>query len=306
MPRSLPPQASALLEELAELLGQDRLVLFGGAALDLLCEPHKPVKDLDVALPLDDTVITACINHLESAGYPPSRPLRRYWVNVDRPVLMTEVRWPGWVVDLNFVNGIEDVPPFDLDSVMWRFPEREVIDPYQAVTALEARTARPGRGYIPNNPYLLLNRLLRLAAKYQLRLSGNPIHAALIRDLNDRVARWPLDDDFHGRQALEAHFRTIPAAARRSGHPARFLADLSHSEALSSTLPAVARLFQQAPAAVTAAAAAVGNASSFWQVVESWLPPPAAAALGRLRASTASPSDWQAWIGRARTRSGKE
>lgn len=266
-------EQGALLEEIADLLDVQRLVLFGGAALDLLSTPSRPVKDVDVALPLNGPSVPLVTLQLQSQTGPPLTPLRPYFINLDQPVLMVEHRWRGYLLDINFVDDVIRIPQFDIESVQWHYPERDYVDLYGAVRALAAGEVRPIWGLNHNNPLLLLNRMLRLAAKYDLRLAGHAVHQKIIHELGERIRRWDALDDFHGRQAREAHLRTIPSAARRASDPVAYLGQLAGAKALASTVPELQRLLAQGPGAWTAVSAALAE-EDFWLSVVSLLPEP--------------------------------
>lgn len=269
--RALPARQSALLEEIAALLDVERLVLFGGAALDLLTVPSRRVKDLDIALPLEGRCIPPLLIRLQSCGSHPSAPVRPYMINLDQPVLMVEHHWRDHHLDINFVDDVHRIPQFDIESVQWRYPECNYLDLYGAFHALAARTVRPIWRLDQNNPWLLLNRVLRLAAKYDLRLAGHGVHQTTIEELNHRIECWDALDDFHGRQAREAHYRTIPSAARRANDPIRYLRDVAEARAVSVTVPELQGLLDRGSSAWEALSSAL-RTDEFWTAAASLLP----------------------------------
>ncbi len=270
-PEPLPALPRALLTDAAALLAVEHLVVFGGAALDLLAAPSPHVKDLDVALPLEGPRIPSVLIRLRSRTGPPLAPLRPYFINRDQPVLMVEHAWKGYRLDVNFVDQVHRIPQFDIESVQWRYPECDYVDLYGAFDALAAGEIQPVWGLDQNNPILLLNRVLRLAAKYGLRLAGHHVHQATIDGLNERTRRWEALDDFHGRQAKEAHYRTIASVARRASDPPAYLGDVAASRAVETTVPELQRLLDRGPQAWTALAR-VPRTEDFWPTVVSLLP----------------------------------
>lgn len=285
----LPAKHRDLLSRLASVLGRERFVLFGGAPLDLLALRSRPVKDLDVALPLDPAAVQPCVDHLRACGCSTNGEVRRYWINLDQPVLMVDVRWENYLIDLNFVDEIERIPQFDIESVIWRYPELDYLDIYGAFGALAARTLLPVHGLASNNPYLLLNRLVRLAAKYDLSLADNPLHLSMVRELSRRIRGWTANDDFHGRQAREAHHRSVAASTLRAKDPPAYLADLACSGALQESIPELHRLLCGSPAS-RFQLAGVTTPEGFWVTALSLMPATEACRLSdRLEAARASP-----------------
>jgi hypothetical protein len=276
--RPLPAGPATLLERLAALLGQERFVMFGGATLDLLQDPPRPARDLDIALPLDRAEVQSIRRHIAARGADVGRTLRRYWINIDQPVLMLDVRWEGQLIDLNFVDQIDRIPQFDIESVIWRYPELDYVDLYGAFDALATRTFRPVRGLAGNNPYLLLNRMIRLAAKYDLSLAANPVHQAIVSELSHHVLAWRATDDFHGRQAVEAHHRSIAGSVLRAQGPAGYLADLAQAGVLAGSLAELHGLLVESPTAKFYLADA-RTADEFWSRALALMPADAAMSL---------------------------
>lgn len=287
--RPLPAGPASLLERLAALLGQERFVMFGGATLDLLQDPPRPARDFDIALPLDRPAVQSIRRHIAAQGADVGRTIRRYWINIDQPVLMVDVHWEGQVIDLNFVDQVERIPQFDIESVIWRYPEGDYVDLYGAFDALATRTVRPVRGLAGNNPYLLLNRMIRLAAKYDLRLAADPVHQAIVTELSHRVLAWHATDDFHGRQAVEAHHRSIAGSVLRARDPAGYLADLAQAGVLARSLVELHRLLVETPAARFDLADA-RIADEFWSTALALMPTDDARSLeAKLAAATRAP-----------------
>jgi hypothetical protein len=190
---------------------------------------------------------------------------------------MVEHSWRDHVLDINFVDEVERIPQFDIESIQWRFPERDYVDLYGAFNALFAACVKPVWGVDRNNPILLLNRLLRLAAKYGLLLAGEPKHRRLIAALQERIDCWEETDDFHGRQAKEAHFRTVPAVVARAENSWAYVAELARSRALEKTIPELQRLLDRGPEAWDQMSRL--SPQTFWSQIISLMPAADGAAL---------------------------
>lgn len=221
----LPPVPAALADAIADLLEVDRFLLFGGAALDLLTDPGAAVHDVDVALdashPMDATVDRLVAKGLRAG------PLREHHINWDEPVWMLDLAWGNCVIDLNFVQRADRIGQFDLETLLWRWPERDIVDSHGARDALRRRTVRLVRPIDGEDPLLLLARLLKLTAKYDLRLTDaahRPIVAALDAALDKRAIAPEESADVATAQAA-----VLSRCRARARDPRVFLHEISAS-----------------------------------------------------------------------------
>lgn len=258
----LPGHLAVRLGDLADLLGTRRLRLFGGAAFDLITGCSE-VHDLDVALPGSREARAACLDRLRADPEVGSvSQERQYWIRFCVPVTIVTARWRGALLDLNFLDRWDSIGHFDLERVYWEFPALSLADPH-GVTRGPVRTLRLVTGVARENPILLLNRLLKLSAKYGVPFWRDAELHPIVDQIVSRARRWAPDHRFHGCEAHDAFVRTLPAATRRSGSPERFLLGCVESGVVESRLPALASALARNPGAIRELAA-TGSDADFW------------------------------------------
>ncbi|GAA2263805.1 hypothetical protein GCM10010430_55480 [Kitasatospora cystarginea] len=249
-PRQLPPAQRELMVELADLLQVDELFVYGGAALDLLADAQLPSHDVDVAvvgLAQAERCRRRLLAHAEVGAV--SAP-RDYWIRLSQPVVMFDVEWRGRVLDLNFVDTIDGIGHFDIECVRWHHPSATYTDPHGVLACLPVRDAALVSGIEGENPLLLLNRAIKLAAKYGISLEGSGNLASAIPELTRSARQWASADDFHGRQAVHAHTRALAAATQRAGDPARFLEQCLRAGVIDCRHPALAEALHRHEGAI--------------------------------------------------------
>lgn len=261
--RPLPRTASRLLEDLAGALRVDSLHLFGGAALDLLGDPTATCRDLDVALLRTDPIehhlerLTLCPD-IEVVGSP-----RQYWIRHSCPVVMVEARWRENTLDVNFVDDMRGIGHFDIECVHWAHPEQTLSDPHGATV----RAVHRFRLVSPpdsDNPLLLINRVLKLSAKYEVSFW----QSRHLRTLISELASKPMPSGaFHGLEAHAAHLRAVATSVRQSRRPAEFLRGCLQTDILDARLAPLATALRHQPHAIAELAdAATGD--MFWAAAD--------------------------------------
>ncbi len=284
VPALLPADLADQLENIARVLGVERMRLVGGAAFDLVVGRARHA-DLDVALPGCSQMLAACIQRLRNNPEVTAvSELRPYWIRLHVPVTIVTVRWHETVLDLNFLDDWDSIGHFDIERVRWNFPSCTFEDPHR-VTQRPAQSVRLVTGLGQDNPILLLNRLLKLSAKYDIAFWQDESLAPVRDELVVRAGRWESNGAFQGREAHHAFLRTLAAATRRSADPVRFLRGCVDSGVVASRLPTLARYLDEDRQALQELAAA-GSDSEFWALAD--------ALVGR------GASAWRRYRGRAR------
>jgi hypothetical protein len=247
----LPKRFQEMMSRLAKELGAKKFILYGGAAMDLLINSSHKVHDLDIAIISDRKDVEYYIENLKKAGYEILEGNREYHLNIIDPVTIVFAKNNEWTLDVAFLNGplerkINLVPPsaycttmdkFDIDSVFWRFPQLDSVDLYDAFGALKNRTMRPLYSLYEENPYLLINRMINMCAKYQMDICDNPVHKKSFEVLKERVRQWKHSGEFHGKLVKIAHYSTVLKAIKRSKNREKFIVDLAQSGILRYTMP---------------------------------------------------------------------
>ena len=265
----LPPHLHGLMCDIADFLQVRSFEVFGGAARDMLADPRRPIPDIDIATRGGTEDALACHARLASAptcGTP--TPVRPYWVHRTRPVTTFDVPWGNRVLDVSFMDHTPQAH-FDVETVIWRFPELTYTDPYQ-VTRHTITTVRLVTSIDADNPLLMLNRILKLSAKYHLDMAADPYLRPLIGRLATRAAGWAPEDDFHGRYAHDAHLRHFHGAIRRASDPAAFIRSCAEAGLLDARLRPLAVALRRSPATapVVAEQALQHDLAGFWEFAD--------------------------------------
>lgn len=269
---ALPQRCAELMCRLAEEGRLEAFEIFGGAAFDLLRGQRDP-PDIDVAVRGDAS--SAVEQQTALTGNPAFgdvTPVREYWIHLRRKIWVFRATWrPHVLVDVSVMDHTNEAH-FDVETVMWHFPELVYTDPFRALDI------EPGVRLVPavtaENPLLLINRALKVSAKY-----GHPTQEAeilrILSSLADQAATWWPDDAFHGRSAHDRFLRHLPEAALRSERPA-WLLDLCHrSGVLAARLPALATRAAEASGIISQMASQT-TAESFWATADAIVGLPAA------------------------------
>jgi|GEM_PF-2780154 len=238
--------------------------IFGGAAFDLLRGQRDP-PDIDVAM-LGDA--SSALERQSSLANNPAfsnvTPVGEYWVHLRRQIWVFRATWrPHMLVDVSVMDHTNEAH-FDVETVVWHFPELVYTDPFGSLDT------EPGVRLVSDiaveNPVLLINRALKVSAKY-----GHPAQEAeilwILNTLADRAITWWPDDAFHGRSAHDRFLRHLAEATLRSERPA-WLLDLCHrSGVLAARLPALATRVTKASGIISQMASQT-TVESFWATAD--------------------------------------
>lgn len=264
----LPTAHRHLLSDLADLLDMPKFVLYGGAARDLLSASPGSPKDVDVAAgPLSHAA--GCRERLlEHPDVQEVGPARDYLIRMTEPVIMFDVRWRGMTVDVNFLDDLGKIGHFDVECVRWEHPAGTFVDPYRVVGRQTTDSFALVSPMDAENPVLLLNRLVKLSAKYDVDYTQVGALAQLARELVEAAAEWNSADDFHGTQADAAHARAIATSVQRARDGRAFLQVCLDSGVIACRNPRLAEALTRAPSAVTRLARTT-SPDSFWHLANS-------------------------------------
>lgn len=233
----LPPRLCRLMSQLSSVLGVKEFILFGGVAIDLIKNPFKQTRDLDIGVGGGKKYISQCKKRLRLSGYRIIGKDRPYFINMTDPVTMVFARNDRWLLDISFMNNVLDVGQFDIETLVWRYPELDYIDRYHAIEALRKKTIKPVHELYKENPYLLVNRIINLCSKYNMGLYKNPVHRRLIKILKQRISLWRPPNKFHDEMARAAHYSTILKSINRVKNRQAFIKDLTTTRLLLQTMP---------------------------------------------------------------------
>ena len=240
----LPHYLHQLMIQLSKALGVKEFILFGGTAIDLLINPSTEICDLDIGIGEGKKYIKQCKKQLKLSNYQIIGKDRPYFTNMIDPVTMVFAKNNRWLLDISFMNNIWDIGQFDIESLFFRYPELDYIDRYNTLKALKEKTMRSIHGLYKENPYLLLNRIINICAKYDMNMSKNPVHRNSINVLKKRISNWNPPNSFHGKMAKIAHYSTVLKAMRRAKNRYAFIKDLIATGLLLETMPELQKLLK--------------------------------------------------------------
>ncbi len=199
-----------MLSRLASVTGLQRFVLFGGHVVDSLIRPNAVPRDIDIGVVGYDRV-NAVASALARAGYVLEENGREYQVNQGSRVVLVLAKNDTEVLDVSFVESLESLGQFSIESMFVTFPECQLVDRYGGWRALAEGRIEPNHGYDRENPFLLLSRVMVLASKYDIPLRAQ---APLIAELNRRIAAWTQITSFHETTVLPSYYaKSLKAVA---------------------------------------------------------------------------------------------
>lgn len=226
-----------IIYHLHSVLGVEHFILFGGTALDLIINPKSKINDLDIGIKYSINTIKTVKNNLVQNGYKILGKDRAYLINMNTPVTMVYAQNNKFLLDISFLENLSDVGQFDIESLYCRFPEMDYVNRFSAISAYNDRTITPAKGLDKENPFLLINRVICLSAKYGLSLNNNIQHKKIIEYLKQRILHWNNKENLHGKMAKIAHVSHILKAIARTKNKPLFIKELVNSGILSITFP---------------------------------------------------------------------
>lgn len=226
-----------ILNYLSNILELESFILFGGAALDLIVDPSIKIKDFDIGIKISENIIQKIKGKLLSNGYKIIGEDRPYLINMTTPVTMVFAENGSYVLDISFLENLDDIGQFDIDSSYCRYPQMDHIDRFGAIEAYNKGSIKPIHGLDKENPYLLINRIVSLSAKYGIVFYDDKKDNANINYLKKRLSNWKTEDCLHGKMARIAHLSHILKAIARTPSKHDFIEQLINSDILNLTYP---------------------------------------------------------------------
>lgn len=232
---AVPSRIEDLMSRLAEDMSIPFFTICGGVPLDVYLQPDALIRDVDISIPYLNW-FEHVRKSLITRGYKIIESNRPYFINKTLEVSILMARKNEISLDINFLNYLDAIGQFDLESLQSSYPEMTYIDLHDALKAYQNRTAHLLRHIDNENPYLLLSRLVKLAAKYSLPLASNP-HLKYIISLNERISNWKYGHLFHDVESPAAHCTGVLSAIIRAQDRMAFVTDLLESNAIRQTIP---------------------------------------------------------------------
>jgi hypothetical protein len=218
---------------LAEILHIPSFILHGGAVLDSLLHPNCLVQDLDIVI-LEDKTKIQIRNSLQIHGYQVEE--REYQVRF-QPTHIIMAKKDGYtLLDIAFLSDTSMIGLFNIESLIFIYPDLNFIRLEDVFSALSTRILRPVRSFDEENPFCWLSRLVVLAAKYSLPLNVKE-HLNYINMINQRILIWQHENFFHNTEVPASHYSSILGSIVRAENQISFIQDLVFSGAISITMP---------------------------------------------------------------------
>ena len=226
-----------LLATIHKILNVKSFALYGGAAADLIIDPNASVNDYDIAIEnMSSETIGGVKKQLVEAGYEITAE-RSYCIYNDIPVSLIYANNQDWSFDIGFLDDVSIVGQFNLESLYWRFPELDCVDKFEAIQGVLDKDLHLIRSIENENPFMLVSRYIRLAAKYNI-----PISKDIIRSLIIRIERWKAPNKFHGIEAQAALVSSIFKSIFMSVDRVLFIDSLAKTGLLNSVFPEIEHL----------------------------------------------------------------
>lgn len=235
---SVSPAVAAILERLSSVVGLDRFLLFGGAAIDLIRDPGANVTDYDVAALNHPQMVRKCKRALIQNGYEITVDERPYRIHRHVEVLLLVGKKGNETVDVSFLGDFKDIGLFDVETLVCRYPEMVYLDAFGALDALKRRTTLLIRRMDEEDPYVVLNRFVHVCAKYGFSMHESFVHRTLQKDLCRRLSQIMDHEYSENRRALtSSHCSMVLRCMATATCRAKFLQDLGRCAWLGATFP---------------------------------------------------------------------
>jgi hypothetical protein len=235
MAEQLDPRLEAIVDYAAEAMDERRLALCGGGVLDTLLD--KPVKDYDIIIeepsPAPERAAQVADNLVRNGFDVPVRD-RLFYAWIDRPVTLVEATKGDKVLDIAFMP-YDMIRYFTIDSMYVTYPDKKIVDDFDAMGAYQRQEIQLARGIEEENPFLTAARALNISAKYDI-----PLRNAwpLLDELAERMWEWTPPHDFH----LEARDLAAADALKaivRSTDQREFAEDVLENSVLTHLFPEI-------------------------------------------------------------------
>lgn len=227
------------LSDAARIIARDtqlgEFVLFGGFPIDSLSGRAAQAErnDIDIAVQgLSDTLLTGFENVSAENGYAILCARRPYTILRRIDVLTTYIRKGLLTIDANFMAARPTLGLFNIDSLYITFPAMDVVDSHGCLQGLKEGHIRPIRDLSEENAFLTSARLIYLAAKYGIDLTG-PRHA----DTVSRLAGLLLAETPPPGWQFNSFLSSVLKSLLKSRSRGVFLEELRRTGLLSPWLP---------------------------------------------------------------------
>lgn len=211
----LPEYAKKLMSYIYNVIGTENFILYGGAPIDLMRDKNCEISDYDLAISgKTQEKIKRVANSLMCNGFEIIEPCRKYHIYHDMEVILMYARNNKIMLDICFMDDVEMVGQFNLESLYWKYPEMECIDNYDAIKSIEDKKIIPIRGLEKENVFLLVSRFLYLCSKYNINLLSDR-GDYIIDLLHKKLSEYSHSESEQYISCLSSIFKSILRARNR-------------------------------------------------------------------------------------------
>lgn len=179
-------------------------LLYGSFVADAFFKGNHRASDLDIAVTtVNESVVQRTIESLSSNGFKIHEYRREYIINLVERVRLVYAEKDELSLDIGFLSSAENIGQFDAETMICRFPQRDIVDKYGAKKAIENRRLTPVRGLFAEDPHLLVSRFVYLCAKYDMPLDC-PEHQAISKTIEGRLEIWRPQTEFQSQTKYSA------------------------------------------------------------------------------------------------------
>lgn len=209
-------QIDNLAKIVADAIGLDDFVLYGGAIIDTFLNLKLKFLDLDILVKGKEKR-SHVINHLEKRGYKIIEHQREFLMSNDIAVTLVYAIKGDLFLDVGFIEEIEQFkPPFTIESAFYDNKSHQYKGIIQAILDLNTKRMWPTANTLSKgNPYSLLSRAFYLMAKYDFDMSDDG-NREIILLLTSRVKTEGTVKDDRYYSCLNAFFKSVCKAKNKN------------------------------------------------------------------------------------------
>jgi len=119
-------------------------------------------------------------------------------------------------LDIAFVKDISVIGHFNWESIFWHYPTGQLRDPYEVTKYIKHLKLVPVVSPRDENPFILVARLAKLCARFNLSPNQDKGLRDFTRELTNRISTWKSSGYFHGRYAKEHSYAGVLQAILRA------------------------------------------------------------------------------------------
>jgi len=233
----ITPQIDSILEEIHNVLNIDDFIFYGGAIIDLIINNKLPINDYDIAIQTKDKkVISEVIKNLEINNYKILEKIR-YYKNIDIELIVIYASRGNMSLDIAFMKDVTIVGQFSINSLYCKYPEKIVIDKYNAIEDIKNKKIKLIRKE-KENPYILLSIIMKLSSKYSIDLDYFE-NKKVVKFFIEKAKYWDHKSFFHNKLARASAISSLLRSIIRSKNKYKTFLAFKNTGIIDLLLPEV-------------------------------------------------------------------